>query len=164
MPKGAKSNIANTGLRIFLQDMGVAYDQQRGLPPYDGKKHFAEVRAFFDERCAYCGEELGSNVAQDHLVPINKTSLGLHAWGNVVPACGPCNSKKQGKEWHAYLVQSAGAKTPERYEKVTAFIKKYGYAPNPTDLRDVAEELYAEVGSIAMTLINEKIKRQSKKL
>jgi hypothetical protein len=47
-------------------------------------------------------------VAQDHLIPMNKTSLGLHAWGSVVPSCQDCNAKKQGKEWHAYLVGRVG--------------------------------------------------------
>jgi hypothetical protein len=41
---------------------------------------------------------------------------------------------------------------------VRAFIEEYRYAPE-FELRDTAEELYAEVGSIAVTLINEKIKR-----
>jgi hypothetical protein len=103
--------------------MGTAYDEERGLAVYDGKGHFAQVREFFGQRCCYCGDELVSGrVAQDHLVPMNKTSLGLHAWGNVVPA-------------------------------------HYRYAPDLTDLRDTAEELYAEVGVIAMSLITMKVKR-----
>jgi hypothetical protein len=57
---------------------------------------------------------------------MNKTSLGLHAWGSVVPA--------------------------------------YKYEPGPNDLRDTAEELYAEVGDIAVTLIEAKIKRMRAKL
>jgi 5-methylcytosine-specific restriction endonuclease McrA len=164
MPRG-KADIANTALRIFLQEMGAAYDEERGLPPYDGKKHFTEVREFFGGRCCYCGVDLQpSRVAQDHLIPMNKTSLGLHAWGNVVPACQDCNAKKHGKEWHAYLVQRAGSDAPERYERVTEFFEKYRYAPDPNDLRDTAEELYAEVGSIAMTLVGAKVKRVRDKL
>jgi 5-methylcytosine-specific restriction endonuclease McrA len=160
-----RADIANTALRIFLQDMGAAYDQERGLAPYNGSKDFPEVRAFFGEQCCYCGTELEPNrVAQDHLVPMNKKSLGLHAWGNVVPACQDCNAKKQGKEWHAYLVTRAGERTPERYERVTAFVAKYKYDPDPNDLRDTAEELYEEVGSIAMTLIGAKVKRVRDKL
>jgi hypothetical protein len=145
--------------------MGAAYDEERGLALYDGKKHFQEVREFFGQRCCYCGTDLLPNrVAQDHLIPMNKTSLGLHAWGNVVPACQDCNANKHGKEWHAYLVQRAGADASERYERVTQFVKHYGYAPDPGDLRDVAEELYDEVGSISMTLIAAKTKRARGKL
>src|SRR5256714_4262867 len=148
MPRG-RADIANTALRIFLQEMGAAYDEERGLPRYESRKHFADVRAFFDERCCYCGAKLVTNrVAQDHLVPMNKANLGLHAWGNIVAACQDCNAKKQGREWHAYLVQRAGADASDRYQRVTEFIAHHKYAPDPSDLRDVAEELYAEVGSI----------------
>jgi hypothetical protein len=145
--------------------MGAAYDQERGLTPYNGTKDFPAVRAFFGERCCYCGDDLvAGRVAQDHLVPMNKTSLGLHAWGNVVPACQDCNSKKQGKEWHAYLVQRAKTDAAERYERVVQFVAQHKYAPDPNDLRETAEELYDEVGSIAMTLITTKVKRVSDKL
>lgn len=94
---------------------------------------------------------------------MNKTSLGLHAWGNVVPACSPCNAKKQGGEWRDFIIQRARADAAERHSTVRAFLEKYRYAP-ARDLRDVAEELYEEVGSIAMTLIEAKIKRERKRL
>lgn len=44
-----------------------------------------------------------------------------------------------------------------------AFLDEYRYDP-ARDLREVAEELYEEVGSIAMTLIETKIKRERKRL
>jgi hypothetical protein len=160
-----RADIANIALRIFLQDMGEAYDEERGLKPYDGAKDFPEVKRFFNDECCYCGDALAAaRVAQDHLIPMNKTALGLHAWGNVVPACIGCNAKKQGAEWHAYLVTRAGEKAAERYQKVQEFTKAHRYAPDTSDLRDVAEELYDEVGSIAMTLIDAKIRRARRKL
>src|SRR5436190_18410347 len=83
----AKSDIANTAVRIYLQEMGIRYDQERGYPPFK-KKHLLEVLEFFDGRCCYCGDEIrGSRVHGDHLVPTNRTDLGLDAWGNIVPAC-----------------------------------------------------------------------------
>ncbi|MFL5842810.1 MAG: hypothetical protein ACJ77Z_20375 [Thermoleophilaceae bacterium] len=54
MPRG-RADIANTALRIFLQDMGAAYDQERGLEPYNGTKHFPEVPAFFGSAAATAG-------------------------------------------------------------------------------------------------------------
>ena len=160
-----KADIANTALRIFLQEMGAAYDEERGLTPYNGTKDFTAVREFFGERCCYCDVDLAAGrTAQDHLVPMNKTSLGLHAWGNVVPACQDCNAKKQGRAWHAYLVERAGPSAAERYTRVTEFVRHYKYEPDPNDLRDTAEELYAEVGDIVMTLVKAKIKRVREKL
>jgi hypothetical protein len=103
-------------------------------------------------------------VAQDHLIPEKKSSLGLYAWGNVVLACQDCNAKKQGKQWHAFLVARAKEKTAERCERVTAFVAHHKYHPDPSDLRDTAEALYEEVGSTAMTLIGTKVKRVRDKL
>ncbi len=159
VPRG-RADIANTALRIFLQEMGAAYDEARGLPVYDGKRHFVSIREFFGERCCYCGDDLrAGRMAQDHLIPMNKTSLGLHAWGNVVPACQDCNAKKQGREWHAYLVQRAGVDASERYQRVTEFVSHHKYDPDLTNLRAVAEELYDEVGVLSMTLVTMKVKR-----
>jgi hypothetical protein len=165
MPAGAKANIANTAIRIFLQDMGAAYDEERGLPPYRGGHDFAKVKEFFGDRCCYCGVEFSAAIpaVQDHLIPMNKTDLGLHAWGNVVPACHPCNAKKQGGDWRDFIIERAGADAQERHTRVKAFRDEYKYAPS-FDLVDTAEELYEEVGSIAMTLIGAKIKRVRAKL
>ena len=144
--------------------MGRAYDEERDLPPYTGRQHFPKVRAFFEERCCYCGVAFATTPPhQDHLIPVNKTDLGLHAWGNIVPACQECNAKKHGSDWRDFIVQRAGADARERHAKVRAFIEEYRYAP-AFDLRDTAEELYAEVGSISVTLINEKIKPSGRRI
>lgn len=159
MPR-SQADIANMALRIFLQEVGAQYDAARGLKPYDGKKHFLEVRSFFDDNCCYCGARLlTARIAQDHLVPLNKQSLGLHAWGNVVPTCIDCNAKKQGREWKDFIIGRAGASAAGRHQRVKDFIAKYGYMPDTNHLREVADDLYAEVGSVALTLISSKITR-----
>jgi hypothetical protein len=165
MPAGAKANIANTAIRIFLQDMGAAYDEERGLAPYKGTKDFTKVKEFFGGRCCYCGVEFSAATpaVQDHLIPMNKTDLGLHAWGNVVPACQACNAKKQGGDWRDFIIARAGADAHERHTRVKGFLDAYKYAPS-FDLVETAEELYEEVGSIAMTLIGAKIKRVRAKI
>jgi len=89
---------------------------------------------------------------------MNKVGLGLHAWGNVVPACQPCNASKQGRDWRDFIIERAGPDAAERHARVREFVDSYGYRPS-LDLTAVAEELYEEVGDIAMTLIRAKIKR-----
>jgi hypothetical protein len=164
MPRG-RPDIANTALRIFLQEMGAAYDEERARPPYRGGRHFDEVKRYFDGRCCYCDAEfsLTSPAVQDHLIPMNKADLGLHAWGNIVPACPSCNATKQRKDWRDFIIERAGPHAGERHARVKSFLDEYGYKPS-FELRDVAEELYEEVGSIAMTLIATKIKRVRDKL
>src|SRR4051812_1544971 len=158
MPRG-RADIANTALRIFLQEMGAAYDEERGQTPYRGGKDFVVVRTFFGDRCCYCDGSFSETPAvQDHLIPMNKTDLGLHAWGNIVPACQACNAKKQRQDWRDFIIERAGEHAKERHARVRAFLDEYDYKPN-FELREVAEELYEEVGSIAMTLISVKIKR-----
>ena len=95
---------------------------------------------------------------QDHLIPMNKADLGLHAWGNIVPACQPCNAKKQGGDWKDFIIERAGAQAGERHQRMKQFLAKYPYKPT-TDLRAVAEELYAEVGAVSVALIDEKLKK-----
>ncbi len=57
-----KADIANTALRIFLQEMGAAYDEECGLTPYNGSRDFKIVREFFGERCCYCDADLSQAV------------------------------------------------------------------------------------------------------
>lgn len=153
-----RADIANTALRIFLQDMGAEYDKERGLTPYRGGRDFETVKQYFGGMCCYCNASPAT--AQDHLIPMNKSSLGLHAWGNVVPACGPCNAAKQGRDWKDFMIAKAGAEASARYARMQAFLLEYGYQPKG-DLRQVAEALYDEVGAVAMALISSKIKRLS---
>lgn len=164
MPRG-RPDIANTALRIFLQEMGAAYDEERGRSPYKGSKHFKEIQDFFGGRCCYCGIDFSTSTppVQDHLIPMNKADLGLHAWGNIVPACQSCNASKQRKDWRDFIIERAGADAGERHARVRDFLDTYDYKPT-FQLREVAEELYEEVGSIAMTLINTKIRRVREKL
>jgi hypothetical protein len=159
MPRG-RPDIANTALRIFLQEMGAAYDQERGLTPYRGGRDFAEVKEFFAGRCCYCGREFGPTLSavQDHLFPMNKADLGLHAWGNVVPACQECNARRQRQDWRDFIIVRAGSEAAERHARVKAFLEHYSYQPS-YDFRVAADELYEDVGAIAMTLIKNKLDR-----
>ncbi|MGH7717302.1 MAG: HNH endonuclease [Gemmatimonadaceae bacterium] len=107
--------------------MGAAYDEERGRAPYRGRGDFDEVKGFFGQRCCYCGTEFSESTpaVQDHLIPMNKADLGLHAWGNVVPACQTCNAKKQRKDWRDFIIERAGESASERHARVRAFLDEY---------------------------------------
>lgn len=51
-----------------------------------------ETLRAFDRACAYC-LRTDRKLTQDHMIPISRG--GPHSQENVVPACGPCNSRKQ---------------------------------------------------------------------
>jgi 5-methylcytosine-specific restriction endonuclease McrA len=57
--------------------------------------HLRASKDYFDNQCTYCGEE--KNLVFDHAVPINRTALGQHRIGNLVPSCSDCNQKKDKK-------------------------------------------------------------------
>jgi hypothetical protein len=100
MPK-SKSDISNSALRIFLQRVGKYYDELRGFDEFKPTlRQKLEVLNFFGARCCYCKAEIRiETMTIDHLIPMNKESLGLHAWGNGVPCCRQCNSEKHYKKW-----------------------------------------------------------------
>jgi len=105
----SKSDISNSALRIFLQDVGKFYDTERGYEPFIPKKNQKiELLEYFNFECCYCSNVIDvKSLSQDHLIPMNKISLGLHSWGNVVPCCKDCNNKKHQKPWKDYLKTKA---------------------------------------------------------
>lgn len=151
----SKSDISNSAIRIFLQDVGKFYDEERGFEAFGPKvAQKDELLRFFDYKCCFCGTEIDRNsLSQDHLIPMNKTSLGLHAWGNVVPCCSPCNNEKQQKPWKEFIQAKANDFAKERTERIEAFVTSKNYDPN-LNLHEFADNLYEDVGQVAMTLIN----------
>ena len=101
----SKSDIANSAIRIFLQKVGVFYDEERGLEKFvPTKKQKITLMEFFDYACCYCGRDIDEEtISQDHLITLNKASLGLHEWVHVVPCCKECNNGKQQKRWQEFL-------------------------------------------------------------
>ncbi len=162
MPRG-KADISNTAIRIFLQNVGELYDGLREYTPYKGTLvQKQEILSFFDSRCCYCGTELtAQTLTQDHLIPMNKESLGLNAWGNVVPSCRDCNRLKHHRGWETHLAYCcAGHPKVEasRKSQLTRFMRHYRYNPS-LQLASVAGNLYQDVGEVAMTLINLRFKQ-----
>jgi NMD protein affecting ribosome stability and mRNA decay len=151
----SKSDISNHAIRIFLQDVGKFYDEERGLTKFiPNKKQKEELLSFFKNECCFCGKLLKvETLCQDHLIALNKKSLGLHAWGNVVPCCYDCNKVKHHKDWLEFLKAS---NTPENFDKrknrINEFITNYKYNPR-LNLQEIAANLYQDVGEVAATLI-----------
>ncbi|WP_318433269.1 HNH endonuclease [Photobacterium leiognathi] len=150
----SKSDISNSAIRIFLQEVGKFYDIARGYEPFGPKvAQKDELLRFFNYQCCFCGNEINrKSLSQDHLIPMNKTTLGLHSWGNVVPCCSACNNQKQQKDWIEFTTIKAGEDSKNRISKIEDFIKTYNYDPS-LNLHEYADNLYEDVGQVAMTLI-----------
>ncbi|MEK7129999.1 MAG: HNH endonuclease signature motif containing protein [Patescibacteria group bacterium] len=157
----SRSDISNSAIRMLLQSAGAFYDEARGYKRFSTNgTEWKEVIKLFSNACCYCGVKLTpDNMTDDHLVPINKKSLGLHAWGNIVPCCRHCNKEKHFGEWRVFLKSKSSR---ELYKKRAGLIlryqKKYGYNPN-IELKDIANNLYEDVGQVSSTLINLRLKQ-----
>ncbi len=156
----SQSNISNSAIRIFLQEVGKFYDKERGFDPFGPKKHQKdELLSFFNFECCFCGVQIDQRtLSQDHLVPMNKARLGLHAWRNVVPCCKDCNNEKKQRPWQEFIQKKAGGLAKERKDRIEKFVSSKNYDP-ALDLHVYADNLYEDIGSVAMTLINLRLKQ-----
>ena len=59
----------------------------------------------FSGMCAYCGEAVEAP-EQDHIIPIS--TQGSHTYENIVPACKPCNSRKQARPVAVFMQELTG--------------------------------------------------------
>lgn len=161
------SDVANQAVRMFLQRCGARYDEKRGLSKFTSTKpQQGEVLEFFKHKCCYCGTPLGKGAQEahfDHLVAINKEAAGLHAWGNVVCACGACNRRKSNTSWKDFLVTGNGLGNKKdvarRRKEIVRFTRHYGYRPKLHEFQAAAQDLYREVAGVAKTLVEIKIDR-----
>lgn len=62
-----------------------------------------EAKEFFGGCCAYCGKET-KELTRDHFIPITKG--GQWDATNIIPACKPCNSSKNNKDFAVWYPES----------------------------------------------------------
>ncbi|KPA20420.1 hypothetical protein shim_34100 [Shimia sp. SK013] len=119
-----------------------------------------QLLEYFGCQCCFCNVEIDrKTLSQDHLIPMNKTHLGLHAWGNVVPCCQRCNNEKQQKPWQVFIEEKAHIDDVERRKSlINSFVGDMRYDP-ALSLHKYADSLYEDVGAVATTLINLRYKQ-----
>lgn len=133
MPLRSYADVPNRIVRLFLQEAGRQYDANRGYPRFGSMP--PELIGRFGNKCAYCGGP--PPLVEEHLVPINRSAVGLHAWGNIVPACKSCNDIKTDTAWEAHPKLNGPRKA-----KISAYVADYGYRPDTAELRLVLAKLY----------------------
>jgi 5-methylcytosine-specific restriction endonuclease McrA len=109
-----------------------------------GEEDWQQVIDAFGRRCAYC--RLEGDLQREHVVPINKQSLGEHRLGNLVPSCKPCNASKGDKDFRAFL-----ANYPDRIAQIEAHMERHDYVPisENEQIRQIIELAYKEVAQVA---------------
>ncbi len=109
----AVGNAQNLLVRFILSNLG-----QESL----GQNHWEDTKSYFGGKCAYCGE--AKELHMDHGIPINKTCLGEHRLGNLIPSCKKCNDDKHYADFKEFLEDKI-----ERIVKIEAYMASKGYTP-----------------------------------
>ena len=119
------SSIANLFVRSILADIGELHG---GFT----RDHWQATLTAFGHRCAYTGRALSeAETDRDHAVPLNRTSGGLHMFGNLLPACRQANNEKGSLPYDMFLRSTPGrfaslnGLTPEQREANIARIEKF---------------------------------------
>lgn len=136
----AIGNAQNLMVRNILSNLG---DESFG------PKHWQQVIDAFGRCCAYCGRE--GELLMDHVVPINKQSLGEHRLGNLVPSCKTCNANKGDKDFRAFLFTQ-----PDRIAQIEEHMERHHYVPisENEQIRQIIELAHKEVAQVASRYID----------
>jgi len=141
---------ARTGVRWRAMPVGVAQNalvrhllSTLGEDTF-GKDDWRKACAHFGDACAYCGAT--GKLVIDHAVPLNRTALGEHRLGNLVPSCNACNSKKGDLDHRTFLEDA-----PDRVTMIEAWMTACDYRPRSDDdtLRSFLALAHEEIGALA---------------
>jgi len=104
-PKGAENsrygsraigNAQNAVIRFILSNLGKErFDETDWI----------DTKKYFHDGCAYC--DSGGIEQMDHGIPINKTDMGEHRLGNLIPSCRKCNAEKHYADFRNFLGDKA---------------------------------------------------------
>lgn len=72
------------------------YAREKGALGSHTLKEWQELKAKYNYRCAFCGEQ--KPLTKDHIIPLSKG--GTNYITNIQPLCRNCNSKKNNKILH----------------------------------------------------------------
>ncbi len=104
------------------------------------------TKDFFNNSCAYCGSI--EKLVMEHAVPINKTMLGEHRLGNIVPSCNKCNHEKSSQSYKQFL------KDGQRVEKIEEYMRSKNYKSlgsheNSEIIAELLEKAYLDTAEVA---------------
>jgi 5-methylcytosine-specific restriction endonuclease McrA len=130
----------NAFIRFILSKLGQeSFDEGNWR---DTKDHFRNG-------CAYC-DDGGTDLEMDHGVPINKTKLGEHRLGNLIPSCKRCNSGKHQKDFGEFLGEDV-----ERIQRIVDYMELRNYVPlaDNDQIKMILEQAHMEIAALAYRYI-----------
>jgi hypothetical protein len=141
--------------RTLLTLIGEQRDLQvLGLTPgqLQGKKIRNSLMEEFGNACAYCGTSLvDATMEIDHVVPMNKASVGLHMYGNLVPSCKPCNAAKHSSSLEQFAGSHPDRVSAEASERIRERATRFGADLDTQPLREFIENFYSNMGPLIET-------------
>ncbi len=149
----ARQNSSNAAVRAALTILGERRDAAvLGFAPGNlrGKKIREALLEEFANCCAYCEVELNNEFHIDHLVPMNRISLGLHMYGNLVPACESCNGAKKALPLEVFIQESGIPNGTQIHSKLQARAAKYGADLDSMQVKQLMEDLYQKISDLIL--------------
>jgi len=137
----AIGNAQNLVIRNILSNLGdEAFNEN----------DWKNTKEFFNNECAYCGSK--EQLVMEHAIPINKTMLGEHRLGNIVPSCNKCNKEKASQSYDTFL------KDASRLEKIETYMKSKKYEPLGSHLKseiisEILKKAYLDTAEVAKRYI-----------
>src|SRR6266436_670042 len=114
-----------------------------GQESFDAKD-WQSTKNYFNNRCAYC--DAVTDLEMDHAIPINKTKLGEHRLGNVIPSCRKCNKEKHHRDFLEFLGEDT-----EKIQRIKFYMETRNYIPlgDNRQIKLVIEQAHREVAPLA---------------
>ncbi len=109
-----------------------------------------ETKDFFDNCCVYCGSD--EKLVMEHAVPINKSMLGEHRLGNIVPSCNNCNDKKGPQSYDQFLKDETRLKKIEAYMELKNYESLNSY-PQSEIIAELLEKAYLDTAEVSKRYI-----------
>lgn len=83
---------------------------KQGLPATFSMNDWQIAQEYWSNCCAYCGKSDTSNrgLVKEHFIPLSNPSCPGTIAHNILPACFSCNSSKNSRDAHAWLMWRFG--------------------------------------------------------
>ena len=112
------------------------------VEPSPTEMELAEAITFFNNSCAYCGEQV-TKPHWDHVIPASQR--GTNQIRNRVPSCDQCNSKKGNRPWRDFVRQKNKAMESAINEWINE--SEIQRQPNDVHIRTLRGELAEHINS-----------------